>query len=428
MTKSQIHKHPLLKPHPCLAFFAYAYNLAEATRAVEVAGALRERGAEVHFFTHGGPHESRIIEAGFPLTTLQPLITPEKSAFLMEIDQGRRIGRQPFTTAELTAYIESELAALRELRPAAVYAGMNLPCSISARAAGIPLIYLMSTPGTYPYFHHGLATLPESLENRLTFLLPRRWRDRLFNRLAPRFYAGLRNYNRVARRYGAPPARTILDVVTGDLTLLADLPELSGLPAESLPDNYRHVGPVFAHLPLPVPDEVRRIFSRPGLKVFCAMGSSAPARVLRTAALALRDSGHNVVIATTSILDPAELAPLPENVYATRYLPAPQVNEMADVAVTHGGQGTLQTACWAGTPVVGVALQFEQQSNLDALARAGMGVRIPLRAFTGERLLAEVERVAGNPRYRQNAQRIQTLFRSTDGPANAAEAILAFIR
>ncbi|MEW6233714.1 MAG: nucleotide disphospho-sugar-binding domain-containing protein [Chloroflexota bacterium] len=354
----------------------------------------------------------------------------------MDIDQGRRIGQQPFTTAELTAYIESELTALRELRPAAVYAGMNLPCSISARAAEIPLIYLMSTPGTTPYFHHGLASLPESLENRLTLLLPRRWRDRLFNRLAPRFYAGLRNYNRVARRYGVPPARTILDVVTGDLTLLADLPELSGLPDESLPGTYRHIGPVFAHLPLPVPDEVRRVFDRPGLKVFCAMGSSAPAHILRTAALALRDSGHNVVIATTSILDPAELAlspaeglaPLPENVYATRYLPAPQVNELADVAVTHGGQGTLQTACWAGTPVVGVALQFEQQGNLDVLVRAGMGVRIPLRAFTGERLLAEIERVASDARYRQNARRIQSLFRNTDGPTNAAEAILAFIR
>jgi len=108
------------------------------------------------------------------------------------------------------------------------------------------------------------------------------------------------------------------------------------------------------------------------------MGSSALPRYLRMAALALRDSGHNVVIATTSILDPAELEPLPENVYATRYLPAPQVNELADVTVIHGGQGTVQMACWAGTPAVGVALQFEQQANLDMLARAGMGGAHPL--------------------------------------------------
>jgi hypothetical protein len=38
------------------------------------------------------------------------------------------------------------------------------------------------------------------------------------------------------------------------------------------------------------------------------MGSSGLPEYLRAAALALRDSGHNVVIATTSILD-AELEP-----------------------------------------------------------------------------------------------------------------------
>jgi len=39
------------------AFFAYAYNLAEVTRAIEIARALRERGSEIEFFTHGGYHE-----------------------------------------------------------------------------------------------------------------------------------------------------------------------------------------------------------------------------------------------------------------------------------------------------------------------------------------------------------------------------------
>ncbi len=97
---------------------------------------------------------------------------------------------------------------------------------------------------------------------------------------------------------------------------------------------------------------------------------------------------------------------------------------MADVAVIHGGQGTVQTACWAGTPAVGVAFQFEQQANLDMLARAGMGVRIPLKEFSGELVLAEVERVARDGEYRQNAARIQALMRATDGAANATEAIL----
>ena len=112
------------------AFFAYAYNLAETTRAVEVARALRDRGAEIHFFTHGGLHEPRIVEADFPITTLPPLITPEKHAYLLDLDQGHRIG-QPFTVNELHAQVKTELAALRALLPVVVYAGMNLPADFN---------------------------------------------------------------------------------------------------------------------------------------------------------------------------------------------------------------------------------------------------------------------------------------------------------
>ncbi len=412
--------------NPRLAFLVYAYNLAEVTRAIEVAKALRERGVEIHFFTHGGTHEARISEAGFPLTTLKPLISPEKHAYLMDLDQGLRVG-QPFTVPEWTAQVESEIATLLDFRPTAVYAGMNLPSTISARAAGLPLIYLLPTPGTPPYFDHNLGQFPDQYENTLTRLIPQRWKDRGLNWIMPRLRVGTGPFNRVARRFGAPPARTLWDMIHGDLNLLTDLPELTGLPAEALPTDFRYVGPIFAHLPMPVPDEVKQVFSRPGLKIFCAMGSSGPPEYLHAAATALRDSGHNVVIATTIILDPAELEPLPENIYATRYLPAPETNVLADVAVIHGGQGTVQTACWAGTPVVGVGFQFEQDANLEMLVRAGMGVRIPMREYSGERVLAEVERVTKGGGYRDNAARIQRLVRATDGAANAATAILDFI-
>ncbi len=414
-------QHPLR-----MAFFAYTHNLAETTRAIEVAKVLRNRGVEVHFFTHGGPHEIHILEANFPYDRLQPRITPEKHEHLLNMDQGRGRG-EPFTVEELASQVENELTALRQLQPAAVYAGMNLPCAISARAAGLPLIYLLPTQGTLAYFHHRLATFPDALENWLTRCLPQRWKDFLFNWVMSRLRVGLKSYNVVARQYGVQPARSVWDVVSGDLVLLTDLPELIGLPETALPQNHHYIGPLFARLSLSVPDQVRRVYGRPGLRVFCTMGSSTPVYILRKAAFALRDSSHNVVIATTSVLDPAELEPLPENVYATRYLPAPQVNEMADVTVIHGGQGTVQTACWAGKPVVGVAFQFEQQANLDMLVRAGMGVRIPLREFTERRLLSEIKRVTDDDKFRHNAHRIQALMRSVNGAVNAANVILDFL-
>ena len=158
------------------------------------------------------------------------------------------------------------------------------------------------------------------------------------------------------------------------------------------------------------------------------MGSSAQPSLLKKAASILSDSDYNVVITTTSIMDPAELGPMPENVHVTRYLPAPEVNEMADIAVTHGGQGTIQTACWAGTPVVGVALQFEQQANLDMIVRAGMGIRIPMRHFKRDRLLEAIATVAENPSYSENALRMKNHFRKINGAILSADIILEFFR
>ena len=243
----------------------------------------------------------------------------------------------------------------------------------------------------------------------------------------PRISIGLGVFNRAAKRFGVPPARNLMDIIRGDLNLLADIPELTGLPAEKLGDDFCYVGPVFARLPEPVPEDVVRVFSQDGLNIFCAMGSSGTPKELHAAVNALRKSGHNAVIATTSILDPAELGELPENIYATRYVPAPEVNEMADIALVHGGQGTVQTACWAGTPVIGVGLQFEQVANIEMLVQAGMGINIHLRDYTEERIQAEIEHVAAHPSYTENAKRIQAIIRKTNGAMNAANEIFRFL-
>jgi MGT family glycosyltransferase len=409
-----------------LAFFAYAHNLAEVTRAIEVAKACQARGAEVGFFTHGGAHERRIRQAGFELTTLKPRITPEKNQYLMDLDQGRALG-QPFTFDEWCAQVENELDALAEFEPDSVYAGMNLPSAITAKALQVPLIYLLPIAGTQPYFEYGLGEFPPQYENIFTRLLPKPWKDGALNWLMPRLSVGLGVFNRAAKHFGVKPARNLMDIIRGDLNLLTDIPELTGLPTDKLPADFRYVGPVFARLPEPVPAEVKRVFSREGLKIFCAMGSSGTPTQLHEAVNALKASGHNAVVATTSILDPADLGDLPENIYATRYVPAPEVNEMADIALVHGGQGTVQTACWAGTPVIGVGLQFEQEANLTMLERAGMGIQIPLRAYTEERIQAEIERVAGAPSYGENATRIRSIIRKTNGAKNAAKEIIAFL-
>ena len=134
----------------------------------------------------------------------------------------------------------------------------------------------------------------------------------------------------------------------------------------------------------------------------------------------------NVVCSTTTILDPEELGPPSDNFFACRYLPAHLVNEMADIAVTHGGQGTIQTAVWAGTPVVGIGFQAEQQANIDGIAQAGMAIRIPIFALNERRLLKALKKIQ-KPSYVENAARMKKLIRATDGVGASTELMNQFL-
>ena len=169
------------------AFFSYAHNYGDCSRAIEVAKAMRESGATVRFFDHGGFFVDKIREAGLDAVTLQPLITDRQHEVLLAIDQHRApIGTpMPFTQAQLIDLVESELAAFKEYQPDAVFAGLNLSCMISVRAAKLPMITLIPTALCPAFFRKGLASFPNAMETNflVRYLLPGRLKNILINRV-----------------------------------------------------------------------------------------------------------------------------------------------------------------------------------------------------------------------------------------------------
>jgi UDP:flavonoid glycosyltransferase YjiC (YdhE family) len=318
--------------------------------------------------------------------------------------------------------VEADLAALGDYRPDGVFCGLNISSMISTLRYGAPRVTMVPTSLCPAFYRKGLASFPNTMERSFIsrYLIPGFLKRRFFN--AVMLKDVMRNtaatFNGVRERYGLPPIGNMIDFIQADLILLPDLPELSGLPREDLPPPYVYTGPIFAHMDLPIPDSVHRVYSREGLKVFLSLGSSGSAEILQQVARLLRAQRDiNTVCATTEIMTPEELGPPAENFAAFRYLPSHRVNEMADVAVTHGGAGTLQTAAWAGTPVVGIGFQAEQQANLEGLAKAGMAVRIPLHAVSARRLLGSVRHVARS--CRETALRVRALVRAHNGVAES---------
>lgn len=411
------------------AFFSYGHNLGDFTRALETAIGMQKTGAEVRFFNHGGIHNHYIAKAGLAFTDLEPELSWEQHERIMDINRYRvPLGTPiPISQSEWEAMVESDLEAFSSYQPDGVYAGLNLSCMISVPYAKLPMVTQVPTVNCPAFIENELYNMPNTMERNLLMrhLLPAAIKRKIMRRvlLGQSAKASLTSFNAVRVKFGLKPIYNIVDLVRGDLTLLPDLPEMSGLAEEKLSPGYRYTGPIFAKLDLPIPEEVKRVYSQKGLRVFCSLGSSGFPETLRMIVQTLKAiPGVNLVVAATTVLDPDELGPNTDHFFATRMLPAHLVNEMADVAVIHGGQGTVQTAVWAGTPVVGIGFQGEQQANLDGIASAGMAIRIPLWAVNPKSLKKALLKIQ-NPAFRVAARTLQKRVRQTDGVKASVEAM-----
>lgn len=415
------------------AFFSYGHNLGDFTRALETAKGMKASGAQLKFFNHGGVHNHLIEKAGIQAQNLEPELTWEQHELIMDINRYKaKIGTPlPVSTEQWIAMAEADLRVFDEYQPNGVYAGLGLSCMISVPYAKLPMVTQVPTVNDPAFIHKNLYNMPNTMERSffMRYVLPGFVKRRIMKKvlLSDSAKASLSTFNEARKYFGLKPIYNITDLVRGDITLLPDLPSMSGLPEKELSPGYYYTGPIFAKMEDEVPKEVKNVFSNPGLNVFCSLGSSGFPETLKLIIASLRkEKDINIVCTTTTILDPQELGENNSRFYATRFLPAHLANEMADVAVIHGGQGTIQTAVWAGTPVVGIGFQAEQQANIDGIVKAGMAKRIPVYALTQKRIIQAIRKVSSTS-YRNNAKRMQKEVRASDGVKKSVETMNKFL-
>lgn len=179
-------------------------------------------------------------------------------------------------------------------------------------------------------------------------------------------------------------------------------------------------GPLFAHLDLSLPPRVEQFLDGPGPLVYVAMTSTTP-DLVRTAVAALSALDARILVAGT-IHDLADLAG--DRVMVEGVLPSHLVMPRVDLAVTTGGQGSVQTAMAGGTPLLGIPLHVEQDLNVALVERLGAARHVAPPDLTGLRELAAT--MLDDPAYTKAADRIRQLYASIDGPATAADAILDY--
>lgn len=401
-----------------LVFAPETFNLAEVTRGIEVAKRLTE--FRCVFIGFAQTYAQEILSAGFQFRALDPQLTPEQVDAILAFDQGRSL-KSPFSEDDLRARVRSELHVLRELDPEAVVIGSTVSQFISARALNIPLVYVK--PFAYSAPH--LRTMSS------TGMLPRcgpvsRSLDTSVARIAravvPRITYTPGCMKAVAAEHSVELPAPTIELLEADVNLVTTVPDL--LPTGTdLPSNYRAIGPVYANLDASIGHAVHDVLDGTQQVIYFALGSSGSRDLVLTVLNGLRDVDFPVVAPVRHYLREQDTTGWPPHIHITGWLPTQQLADRVAMAVTHGGEGTVQTSCTNGWPFVGIPLQLEQRYNIQRCVEAGNARLISPRGAARTDWARLVAGVLADPAMAEAARDMATLMQSMDGPAHAAEAI-----
>ena len=402
-----------------LVFAVAGYNLAETGRMIEIA---REAGKHfnVLFASYGGQFEQLIEDEGFPLQKMEPRLTPEKLDRLRVVLSGETLNTVGYlSTKELRARVPNEIAFFKEVSPVAVLTGWCLSVTISTRAAKIPFVNVLHSTSVREYYEAGLQSWPDRSNFRLVRWLFRNDEERMnrsVSSLILKLAAPVKAYNTVGSTYGLPKFKNFIDLIEGDHTLLADIPEWVGL--QELRPNLHHIGPLPARINRPIPPEVISM-PRDQPIIYFAMGSSGKPALIAEILEGFKNKPYRVIAPVQSHIEQMNVE-IPENVVVTGFLPAHKVNPMAEISVIHGGQNTVMNACLSGTPIVGIGMHPEQQANLDACVRKGFAIRLNKKRVSASDVLCAIDRLLHDEAAKKAVETFRQQLALWDGPHNAA--------
>ena len=135
------------------------------------------------------------------------------------------------------------------------------------------------------------------------------------------------------------------------------------------------------------------------------------------------NDGWEVLISIGKQTEPDSLGPLPSHVSVRQSVPQVALLPHVDVFVSHVGANSMHEALFHGVPLVCIPHFGDQPLNAERVANAGAGVSLPVSEVSAARVRAEIERVASDPAFRNNAQRVSQELRACGGIEQALRVL-----
>ncbi len=394
-----------------ILFLAEGATMAHFVRPVALADSVASDSRyEIHLYA---PARFAHYLAGKSYSTGELKTMPGED-FLANIARGRPM----FPAHVLKDYVAADRELIRRLRPDLVVGDLRLSLPISSRLEQTPCAVIINAYWS-PYAKRR-SVIPEL---PLTRVIPPWLLGPLYRATEPVAFAlHVVHMNRVRKAFGVPPLPLDLRrlYTDGDYVLYADVQEF--LPTPGAPSNHHYVGICDWAPPIPKPDWWDRMVQDPKPKVFIALGSSGPLRVLPGLLQALARLPVSVILSTSGRTVPLSSAMEPK-IYTASLLPFVETARHSALVVSHGGSSGLYLAIAGGTPVLAIPSNADQHLSTTVLVENGGGLGVRVEEASADQLFSALKRIISEPNFRKAADRWAHIFQQ-DAGSNRFEQFL----
>lgn len=377
-----------------ILFVAENVTLAQVVRLVVLAKSLDPARYDVHF----------------ACSEFDPLVFSELDCHRhvlttiggRAVEKALEAGKRVYEKSTLMKYVKGELELIERVKPDLCVGDFRLSLSISAPLSGVLHATLVNA---YWSPHRSESKFPVP-DHPIVKILGESLTEQYFPRAIPKVFDHFAApVNAVRRQYGLAAVGSLLEVLThGDYTLYADTPEL--VPTERLPPHHAYLGPVLWAPNIPLAGSLTDSTDTRPL-VYVTLGSSGKLSVLPAVLEALAGLGVRAVLATAGR---AAAGLVPDNVQVCQFAPGDQLARLASVVVSNGGSTTGYQALSEGTPVLGIASNFDQYLAMQAIERRGAGILVKARSVTGEGVRSALLSILQTPDFVRRARSVAEEF------------------
>jgi len=384
---------------------AEAVTLAHVARALVLSRSLDRKAFEVHFACAKG-YDSLLTGAAL---TYWPIQSISGEQFLNAVARGVRL----YDYSTLARYAKEDLRLLEAVQPDLVVGDFRLSLAVSVPSSNIAYAAIVNAHWS-PYAVVGRFGLPE---HPVVRRLGVRFANTLYKVAAPVLLPAILAYharpmNRLRRRYGLPALGDMRHVMTyGDYTLYADVPSL--VPTFDLPPNHYYIGPLlWSPDVMPPPWWDKLPMDQPC--VYVTLGSSGQVDVFPIVMEALAEMPVSCLLATAGRLGGSFL---PDNVWASDYLPGAQAARRSALVICNGGSATVYQSLAEGIPVLGIASNIDQYLTMGYVQRADAGILLRAGQATKRSVRQAIEKLLSQKEYKAAAKRVAEEFAMFDAPS-----------